>query len=77
MTTFFLTLLLFGVLMAIMAIGVVFSGRELKGSCGGTPGGDCTCTTTKRKACERRAAAAGIIPDDGHHHLDVLSDEAR
>lgn len=77
MTTFFLTLILFGALMAIMAVGVVLSGRRLRGSCGGVPGSDCSCSTTERKACERRAASESVVPDDGHRHLDVLSDDAR
>jgi hypothetical protein len=41
-TTFFLTLALFGGVMAIMAVGVVFAGKRLRGSCGGV--GDCHCT---------------------------------
>lgn len=77
MTTFLLTLALFGTLMAIMAVGVVFSGRRLRGSCGGVPGSDCSCATSERRACERRAAAEGIVPDDGHRHLDVLPDDVR
>lgn len=26
-----------------MAVGVMFTGREIKGSCGGLNGGDCAC----------------------------------
>jgi len=41
-TTLFLTMALFGGVMAIMAVGVVFAGKSLRGSCGGV--GDCHCT---------------------------------
>ena len=36
--------------MAAMAVGVIFSNRELKGSCGGT-GRACTCTEEARRDC--------------------------
>ena len=47
--TQFLTLILvvFGVMalvVAAMAVGVMFTGREIKGSCGGVGGGDCACS---------------------------------
>jgi hypothetical protein len=42
LTTLLLTMALFGGVMAIMAVGVVFAGKRLRGSCGGV--GDCHCT---------------------------------
>ena len=42
MQTLLLTIVVIGLLMAAMAVGVIFSGRSLQGSCGGT--GDGTCT---------------------------------
>ena len=30
-------------LMAMMAVGVIFGGRRLRGSCGGVGGDDCVC----------------------------------
>ena len=77
MTTFLLTLSLFGILMLIMAVGAIFSGKALRGSCGGVPGKDCTCSVPERRACEQRVAAEGIVPDDGHRHLDVVDDSSR
>ena len=37
-----ITFSVFGTLMLMMAIGVMFTGRPLKGSCGGV-GGECPC----------------------------------
>ena len=75
MTTFLATFLMLGALMAIMAVGVMFGGRRLQGSCGGLPGKDCSCSLGERRACERKVAAEGIVPDDGHRHLEVLEDD--
>lgn len=43
MTTFVLTAVLVGALMAAMAVGVIFSNRSLQGSCGGKGGPECAC----------------------------------
>lgn len=60
--TQFLTLILvvFGVMamvVAAMAVGVMFTGREIKGSCGGVGGGDCACSKGER--CEAPHPAGG------------------
>jgi hypothetical protein len=60
MGTFFATFLVFGFVVAAMAIGVIFSGRRLRGSCGGT-GRDCSCSEEVRREC----ALAG------HHESDA------
>jgi hypothetical protein len=54
MQTILVTIAFFGVVVTAMAVGVIFSGKSLRGSCGGT-GTNCECTETKRRAC---AAAA-------------------
>ncbi len=59
MQTFLVTALLFAIVMAAMAVGVIFSNRTLKGSCGGT-GLDCTCSEEARKKC---ALADGPDPE--------------
>ena len=50
MQTFFVTLLFFGILMTAMAVGVIFSNRSLKGSCGGT-GAACACSAADKRRC--------------------------
>lgn len=77
MSTFIATFVVLALLMASMAVGVVFSGRRLRGSCGGNPGSDCSCSMSERRACQRKAAADGIVPDDDHHHLTVLDEDLR
>ncbi len=60
MTTFVLTVLLIGALMAAMAVGVIFSNRQLQGSCGGEGGADCACDAQGiPRKCE-----TGPGPDD-------------
>ncbi len=64
METFLATLTVFGVVVLAMAVGVIFQGRRLKGSCGGTEG-DCTCSALAARSCpirrerEAHAAASG------------------
>jgi hypothetical protein len=53
MDTFFATLLIVGAIMAAMSIGVAVSGRQLRGSCGGTDK-DCECDDQARRACALR-----------------------
>ncbi|HAK56460.1 MAG: hypothetical protein QF463_02340 [Vicinamibacterales bacterium] len=55
MTLFFLTALVIGAAMLVMAVGVVFSNRCLRGSCGGPDvlgpdGAPLSCETCPRRA---------------------------
>ncbi|HET8939578.1 MAG TPA: hypothetical protein VFN67_39335 [Polyangiales bacterium] len=77
MSTFIATFVVLAFLMASMALGVVFSGRRLRGSCGGVPNTDCSCNMSERRACQRKAAAEGIVSADDHHHLTVVDDDVR
>ena len=43
MTAFLATIGFMGAIMLAMAVGVIFSGKALKGSCGGVGGADCLC----------------------------------
>ncbi|MCA9659191.1 MAG: hypothetical protein KC486_12670 [Myxococcales bacterium] len=45
MTTILLSIGLIAAVMLGMAVGVIFSNRRLRGSCGGV-GDDCVCETT-------------------------------
>ncbi len=59
MLTVVLAIGLVGTAMFLMAIGVVFSDKVLQGSCGGSGGSDCVCSSEEQKACqaEKRLAA--------------------
>jgi len=50
MITFFSTLILILIIILVMSIGVIFSNKELKGSCGGISEA-CTCTSMQKKIC--------------------------
>lgn len=58
MTYFLVTFVFMAVVIAIMAIGVIFGRRAIKGSCGGAANnGDCVCVEKcdKRKKMEEEA----------------------
>jgi hypothetical protein len=48
--TLIVTAVFIALIMAAMAVGVIFSNRSLRGSCGGT-GEGCECTVAKRRRC--------------------------
>ena len=56
MATFFATFSIIALAMFGMALGVMISGRALKGSCGGT-GEGCPCTPAEREECRREREA--------------------
>ncbi len=53
LATLLFTLAIFGIVMLGMAIGVLFQGKRLQGSCGGT-GKDCECSPEAAKECALR-----------------------
>jgi hypothetical protein len=58
MQTFLLTVLFVGALMTAMAVGVIFSNRHLKGSCGGKGGPECACDAQGiPRRCETKGGA--------------------
>jgi len=61
MMTFIAALLVFAIAMTAMAVGVLFSNRRLKGSCGGT-GQDCDCAPARQRACTRRKEEPATQP---------------
>lgn len=60
MNTFLITFLVFLLVVSAMAVGVIFSNRKIKGSCGGLnnvdglEGGDCLLCSNKK--CEKKKA---------------------
>ena len=50
MQTFIATLVLMGIIATAMAVGVIFSNRSLRGSCGGT-GKECPCSEKEQHEC--------------------------
>ncbi len=53
MMTIFATLIILAIALFAMAIGVIFSNKELKGSCGGNDL-DCTCSSIQQKICKSK-----------------------
>ena len=74
MATFFFAALVFGLVMTGMALGVIFSNKPIKGSCGGIGalGMDTACEICggNPQVCEEETRnqagiAAGLFDDDG------------
>ncbi len=66
MKEFIFSFLIFGSVIFVMAIGVIFGRKAIQGSCGGAGGGDCVCTKKceKKKKEELKAAAQGNRQQD-------------
>lgn len=72
--TILVTIFVLACLMALMAIGVVFQGRRLAGSCGGNPDSpNCRCSPEKRERC--RVSASAVVDDSEIFALPPLSEE--
>ncbi|HEY8380293.1 MAG TPA: hypothetical protein VIK91_27595 [Nannocystis sp.] len=54
MPTILLTIFALGAVMFGMALGVIFAGKRLKGSCGGV-GTSCGCSDVQRRECSTRS----------------------
>lgn len=50
MALFFTTFFIIALVVVLMAVGVMFGRKAIKGSCGGPDGADCLCT----KKCDKR-----------------------
>ena len=55
MATFLATLVIFGLVVLAMSLGVIFQGKRLKGSCGGS-GEACECSPLAARECRLRQA---------------------
>ena len=69
MELFYLTLVFFALTMFLMALGVMISGRRLKGSCGGV-GGECPCADSGTPG----ACKTGIGDDETGFETQTYSD---
>ena len=76
MTTFFLALILLGIVIALMAVGVMFQNKPIKGSCGGmaTLGmkTDCDVCGGKPEMCEK----SDVLRSDSSVDEDAEADQA-
>ncbi len=59
-----LSFVVVAVVMGIMAVGVIMSGRTLRGSCGGVGSGDCACDAAGVPLDQRACQARGIMRED-------------
>ena len=48
MVTIFLTIIVFAIIIFLLSIGIIFSNKNLRGSCGES----CDCTITKKIKCQ-------------------------
>lgn len=73
LSTILVTVFALALIMALMAVGVLLSGRQLAGSCGGNPdSAHCGCSPEKRDECRKKNAPSGDAEADG----DVFSGPA-
>ena len=66
MQTVFASIALIGIVMAAMAVGVIFSNRRLRGSCGR----ECECAEETRRECALAAAAENASGGAGGRGAD-------
>lgn len=62
MNLFLVTFAIMAVIVALMAVGVIFGRGAIKGSCGGVGGSDCVCT----KKCDKRKRQEAKALELGH-----------
>lgn len=62
MQTLFFTFGIFLAVVFLMAIGVIFAGKSLRGSCGGP---SCTCATEGKDlgSCENESVSLPVLPN--------------
>lgn len=65
MTTVFFTIGLMGLLMALMAVGVMMGRPELKGSCGGVGTAGCACGASPGQTCQSEPVSVGLTSGEG------------
>lgn len=66
---FLATFVIMLIVVAIMAVGVMFGRNAIKGSCGGTANGDCVCT---EKCDKRKKQEAQQRSDNSVINIEML-----
>lgn len=74
MMYFLATFVFMLIVIAIMAIGVIFGRQSIKGSCGGSDKGDCVCTEKCDKRKQQEAQERG---DSSVINLEMLEKSPR
>lgn len=66
MTYFIVTFIFMLIIVALMAVGVIFGRRAIKGSCGGANNGECVCVEKcdKRKKRDAEQQETSVINTD-------------
>lgn len=70
-----LTIGAFGLIMIAMAVGVIFQGKALKGSCGGV-GNSCACDEAGEPVCDARREAVAEASDASAASEDAVEVDA-
>ena len=67
MATFLIAMIFFGIVMAAMAVGVIFSNKPIKGSCGGLSNigleGECEICGGNLSECEENKGSLATATD--------------
>lgn len=74
MIYFLATFVFMLIVIVIMAIGVIFGRRAIKGSCGGSDKGDCVCT---EKCDKRKKQEAQERSDSSVINIEMLEKSSR
>jgi len=72
MTYFLVTFVFMLIVVVIMAIGVIFGRRAIKGSCGGAGNGECVCVEKCDKKKKRDAEAAATETQNIEFNPNIL-----
>ena len=73
--TFVASFLVFIVIVAVMAVGVLLGRSPLKGSCGGKGGPDCVCDAFEQERCKARERMMERIVERRAKKRKELSEE--
>ena len=72
LSTIVLTVAFFGILMAMMAVGLMFQGKRLSGSCGGDPdSAHCGCSPEKKAKCREEHEMQAADDDEDEFPVEA------